>query len=107
GQDRLAQAPRSRAGCGFAGGGTGDRAGDRPHAAPAADRSRHRRDSPCQRDDVSAGGGLAFSNDSILEMKVGAMADFGGTDTVVATQSLTQSAQEKLRQLVARIERLE
>jgi uncharacterized protein (UPF0335 family) len=35
------------------------------------------------------------------------MADFGGTDTVVATQSLTQSAQEKLRQLVARIERLE
>ena len=36
-----------------------------------------------------------------------AMPDFGGTDTVVATQSLTQSAQEKLRQLVARIERLE
>jgi uncharacterized protein (UPF0335 family) len=35
------------------------------------------------------------------------MADFGGTDTVVATQSLTQTAQEKLRQLVARIERLE
>lgn len=35
------------------------------------------------------------------------MADFGGTDTVVATQSLTQSAQEKLRQLVARIEKLE
>ncbi|MBK6705773.1 MAG: DUF2312 domain-containing protein [Caulobacteraceae bacterium] len=35
------------------------------------------------------------------------MADFGGTDNVVATQSLTQSAQEKLRQLVARIERLE
>ena len=27
------------------------------------------------------------------------MADFGGTDNVVATQSLTQSAQEKLRQL--------
>lgn len=36
-----------------------------------------------------------------------AMPDFGGTDTVVATQSLTQTAQEKLRQLVARIERLE
>ncbi len=35
------------------------------------------------------------------------MPDFGGTDTVVATQSLTQTAQEKLRQLVARIERLE
>lgn len=35
------------------------------------------------------------------------MADFGGTDTVVATQSLTQSTQEKLRQIVARIERLE
>ena len=35
------------------------------------------------------------------------MADFGGTDNVVATQSLTQSAQERLRQLVARIERLE
>lgn len=35
------------------------------------------------------------------------MADFGGQDTVVATQSLTQTAQEKLRQLVARIERLE
>jgi uncharacterized protein (UPF0335 family) len=35
------------------------------------------------------------------------MPDFGGTDTVVATQSLTQTAQEKLRQLVARIEKLE
>lgn len=35
------------------------------------------------------------------------MADFGGTDTVVASQSLTQSAREKLRQLVARIEKLE
>jgi uncharacterized protein (UPF0335 family) len=35
------------------------------------------------------------------------MPDFGGTDTVVAAQSLTQSAQEKLRQLVARIEKLE
>lgn len=35
------------------------------------------------------------------------MPDFGGTDTVVASQSLTQTAQEKLRQLVARIERLE
>lgn len=34
------------------------------------------------------------------------MPDFGGTETV-ATQSLTQSAQEKLRQLVARIEKLE
>ncbi|QGZ94144.1 DUF2312 domain-containing protein [Terricaulis silvestris] len=34
------------------------------------------------------------------------MPDFGGTDTV-APQSLTQSAQEKLRQLVARIEKLE
>jgi uncharacterized protein (UPF0335 family) len=35
------------------------------------------------------------------------MPDFGGTDTVVATQSLTQTAQEKLRQLVTRIEKLE
>jgi uncharacterized protein (UPF0335 family) len=35
------------------------------------------------------------------------MPDFGGTDTVVATQALTQTAQEKLRQLVARIEKLE
>jgi uncharacterized protein (UPF0335 family) len=35
------------------------------------------------------------------------MPDFGGTGTVVATQSLTQTAQEKLRQLVARIEKLE
>jgi len=34
------------------------------------------------------------------------MPDFGGTETVAA-QSLTQSAQEKLRQLVARIEKLE
>lgn len=34
------------------------------------------------------------------------MPDFGGTETV-APQSLTQSAQEKLRQLVARIEKLE
>lgn len=34
------------------------------------------------------------------------MPDFGGTETV-ATQSLTQTAQEKLRQLVARIEKLE
>ena len=34
------------------------------------------------------------------------MPDFGGTDTVAA-QSLTQTAQEKLRQLVARIEKLE
>lgn len=34
------------------------------------------------------------------------MADFGGAETV-ATQSLTQTAQEKLRQLVARIEKLE
>ncbi len=36
-----------------------------------------------------------------------AMPDFGGTDNVVAVQSLTQTAQEKLRQLVARIEKLE
>ncbi|PZO54791.1 MAG: DUF2312 domain-containing protein [Alphaproteobacteria bacterium] len=35
------------------------------------------------------------------------MPDFGGTDTVVAVQSLTQSTQEKLRQIVARIEKLE
>jgi uncharacterized protein (UPF0335 family) len=36
------------------------------------------------------------------------MADFGGgTETVVAPQALTQTAQEKLRQLVARIEKLE
>jgi uncharacterized protein (UPF0335 family) len=34
------------------------------------------------------------------------MPDFGGTDTV-APQSLTQTAQEKLRLLVARIEKLE
>jgi len=34
------------------------------------------------------------------------MPDFGGTDTVAA-QSLTQTAREKLRQLVARIEKLE
>lgn len=34
------------------------------------------------------------------------MADFGGTDTV-APQALTQTAQEKLRQLVMRIEKLE
>lgn len=37
------------------------------------------------------------------------MADFGATEssTVAAPQSLTQTAQEKLRQLVARIEKLE
>ena len=35
------------------------------------------------------------------------MPDFGGADTVVAVQSLTQTTQEKLRQIVARIERLE
>jgi uncharacterized protein (UPF0335 family) len=35
------------------------------------------------------------------------MPDFGATDTVVATQSLTQTAQEKKRQQVARIEKLE
>ena len=37
------------------------------------------------------------------------MADFGGTETATsaAPQSLTQSAREKLRQLVARIEKLE
>ncbi|HWA00599.1 MAG TPA: DUF2312 domain-containing protein [Caulobacterales bacterium] len=35
------------------------------------------------------------------------MADFGGTETVAAPQALTQSAQEKLRQFVARIEKLE
>ncbi|MEZ5995227.1 MAG: DUF2312 domain-containing protein [Hyphomonadaceae bacterium] len=34
------------------------------------------------------------------------MPDFGGTETV-APQSLTQSAQERLRLLVARIEKLE
>jgi uncharacterized protein (UPF0335 family) len=34
------------------------------------------------------------------------MPDFGGTETVAA-QSLTQTAQEKLRQLVTRIEKLE
>jgi hypothetical protein len=37
----------------------------------------------------------------------GHMADFGGTETVAAPQSLTQATQEKLRQLVARIEKLE
>jgi uncharacterized protein (UPF0335 family) len=35
------------------------------------------------------------------------MPDFGGTETVATPQSLTQTAQEKLRQLVARIEKLE
>jgi uncharacterized protein (UPF0335 family) len=36
------------------------------------------------------------------------MADFGGTEATVANaQSLTQTAQEKLRQLVSRIEKLE
>ena len=37
------------------------------------------------------------------------MADFGGTETsaVAGVQSLTSTAQEKLRQLVARIEKLE
>ena len=35
------------------------------------------------------------------------MADFGGTETVVAPQALTTTAQEKLRQMVARIEKLE
>ena len=35
------------------------------------------------------------------------MPDFGGGEDVVAVQALTQSAQERLRQIVARIERLE
>ncbi len=37
------------------------------------------------------------------------MADFGGTETVTmaAPQSLTQTSREKLRQMVARIEKLE
>lgn len=35
------------------------------------------------------------------------MPDFGGSEDVVAVQALTQSAQERLRQIVARIERLE
>ncbi|HRK62892.1 MAG TPA: DUF2312 domain-containing protein [Terricaulis sp.] len=36
------------------------------------------------------------------------MADFGGTEaTVTGAQSLTSSAQDKLRQLVSRIEKLE
>jgi len=36
------------------------------------------------------------------------MADFGGAETAVAApQALTSTAQEKLRQLVARIEKLE
>jgi uncharacterized protein (UPF0335 family) len=38
------------------------------------------------------------------------MADFGGiqeTDNVAAPQALTQTSREKLRQLVARIEKLE
>ena len=36
------------------------------------------------------------------------MADFGGTEaTVTGAQSLTQTAQDKLRQLVSRIEKLE
>jgi uncharacterized protein (UPF0335 family) len=35
------------------------------------------------------------------------MPDFGGTETVTAPQSLTKTAKEKLRQLVARIEKLE
>ena len=33
--------------------------------------------------------------------------DFNKTNTIITSQSLTQTAQEKLRQLVARIERLE
>ncbi|GAN00519.1 hypothetical protein U91I_04185 [alpha proteobacterium U9-1i] len=36
-----------------------------------------------------------------------AMADFGGTESVVAPQALTQTTREKLKQLVARIEKLE
>lgn len=35
------------------------------------------------------------------------MADFGGEATIAGAQSLTNTAQEKLRQLVARIEKLE
>lgn len=35
------------------------------------------------------------------------MADFGGTETVVAPQALTATTKEKLKQLVARIEKLE
>lgn len=36
------------------------------------------------------------------------MADFGGTtETVAAPQALTQTTKEKLRQMVARIEKLE
>ena len=35
------------------------------------------------------------------------MADFGGTETVVAPQALTTTTKEKLKQLVARIEKLE
>jgi uncharacterized protein (UPF0335 family) len=35
------------------------------------------------------------------------MADFGGTESVVAPQALTQTTREKLKQLVARIEKLE
>jgi uncharacterized protein (UPF0335 family) len=36
-----------------------------------------------------------------------AMADFGGTESVVAPQALTQTTREKLKQLVSRIEKLE
>ena len=35
------------------------------------------------------------------------IADFGATETIVAPQALTLSAKEKLKQLVARIEKLE
>lgn len=35
------------------------------------------------------------------------MADFGGTDKVVAPQALTQTTKQKLKLLVARIEKLE
>lgn len=35
------------------------------------------------------------------------MADFGGEATVAGAQTLTNTAQEKLRQLVSRIEKLE
>ncbi len=35
------------------------------------------------------------------------MADFGGEATIAGAQTLTNTAQEKLRQLVSRIEKLE
>ena len=91
----------------LAGRGTRDRAGHRAYAAQAEDRSGHRRNSACQRDGERPAEELAFLNDSILETKVEGHAGFWWDGHGCRAQSLTQTAQEKLRQLVARIEKLE